>query len=109
MVVPASAPCTLPDTVSFQGHIVPLLSQNCALPDCHSGNSPQGNLNLEAAKAYSQLMKKGSGYIDTIRPQNSVLYSSLVSVTDPMPPTGKLNSCDIQLIVNWMAQKAKNN
>ena len=99
----------LPETVSFNNHVLPLFGKNCSLSGCHSGNSPAGNLNLEPAFAYSKLSKRGSGYIDTLKPEKSVLYSALVSVSNPMPPTGNLAKCDIELIRKWMLQKAKNN
>ncbi len=34
-------------TVSFQKNILPIFQRNCAVPDCHSGSNPEGNLNLE--------------------------------------------------------------
>jgi hypothetical protein len=103
--------CTsvIPDTVSFSKNIQPILTSNCAISNCHSGSSPAGKLNLENAKAYSQLIKKGSGYVDTINPGVSVLQSALRSYSSPMPPTGKLDECSIELITEWMKQKAKNN
>lgn len=110
-VEPAKEVClpVLPDSVSFSKHIIPLLNKNCNTSGCHSGLSPEGKLNLEPAVAYSKLSKKGSGYIDTINPKNSVLYSAVVSASNPMPPTGRLDDCSIELIYKWMQQKGKNN
>ncbi len=99
----------LPDTVSFSKNILPVFAQNCSTPGCHSGSNPEGNLNLEASVAYSKISKSGSGYVDTINPKKSVIYSSLMSTSSPMPPTGKLDECSIELIVKWMEQNAKNN
>ncbi len=101
--------CSLPDSVSFQTHILPIFRQNCSLSGCHSGTSPSANLNLEDAVAYAKLSKKSAGYIDTINPKNSVLYASMVSISNPMPPKGNLDTCTIHLIIRWMEQKAKNN
>ena len=108
---PASVCAPLVKPVSFSADIVPILTQNCALSGCHSGSSPESNLNLEASKAYAALLKKGSGYVDTINPTSSVIYSSLVSVSSPMPPDGqrKLDACELKLIETWMKQGAKNN
>lgn len=106
---PTPVRCQSPDTVSFAGDIAPVLNQNCNIPACHSGSAPEGNLNLEASKAYTALNKRGSGYIDTVRPKMSVLYSSLVSKSQPMPPTGNLDSCTIKLFEIWMKQGGKNN
>ncbi|HVD97403.1 MAG TPA: hypothetical protein VNB90_04300 [Cytophagaceae bacterium] len=100
---------TLPDTVSFSRDIQPILTNNCSLSGCHSGNNPEGNFNLEAGKSYAELMQHGSGYVDTINPRYSVVYSELVSQSNPMPPMGRLDQCSIDLIEKWMKQKAKNN
>jgi hypothetical protein len=100
---------TVPDTISFSNNVLPLFARNCSITGCHSGTSPSGNLNLEAADAYSKLSKMGSGYIDTLNPTQSVLYSSMASVSDPMPPSGKLDDCSLEIIEKWMLQKAKNN
>ncbi|MCC6601470.1 MAG: hypothetical protein IT223_12480 [Crocinitomicaceae bacterium] len=101
--------CNLPETVSFGNDIIPLFNQHCNIPDCHSGNNPQGNLNLEQENAYSELLKGGGGYIDTIQPTHSVLLSMMRSLSDPMPPSGNLDSCDIRLVERWIIQNAKNN
>lgn len=104
-----TANCAKVDTVFFSTSIMPILNANCNLPGCHSGGNPSGNLNLEDGKAYKQLLKKGSGYVDTDAPETSVLYSSLVTSTNQMPPSGRLDECSIALIKSWMQQKAKNN
>ena len=95
--------------VSFSKHIQPVLTTQCAIAGCHSIKDHQGNLTLDASVSYSELTKSGSGYVDTINPRYSVLYSSIVSESNPMPPTGKLDPCTIDRIEKWMLQKAKNN
>ena len=99
----------LPDTVSFKKNILPVLVNNCATSGCHSGLSPKGNFNVDAIHAYRTLLKKGSGYIDTVQPAFSILYGVLVSTGKPMPPAGPLAPCDIELIRKWMEQKAHDN
>lgn len=99
----------LSDTVSFSKDIQPILAQNCSKAGCHSGPNPEGNFNLEASIAYNQLTEAGSGYVDTITPKYSVVYSALVSKSEPMPPTGRLKQCEIDLIEKWMDQGAENN
>lgn len=101
--------CTTPVEVSFNKDVLPILVNNCATSGCHSGQKPEGNFNLEASIAYKTLSKRGSGYIDTITPRYSVLYGAMVSESDPMPPTGKLDKCKLEVIEKWMQQKAKNN
>jgi hypothetical protein len=101
--------CGLPETVSFSNDIVPIFNKHCNTAGCHSGPSPQAGLNLEASIAYSQLMSSGSGYVDTVTPKYSVLHAYMNSASDPMPPTGKLDQCTVDLIYKWIEQKAKNN
>jgi hypothetical protein len=102
-------PCVAPQTVSFSQHIQPIFTTQCAISGCHSGSAPEGNLNLEASVAYAQLMKPGKGYIDTINPSFSLLYAQMNSVSNPMPQSGKLDQCTVDLVLAWITQKAKNN
>ena len=101
--------CNIPATVSFSKDIIPVFKQNCSTSGCHSGSNPAGNLNLDSAVAYTKLNKPGSGYLDTIQPNYSLLYSQMISTSNPMPPTGKLNGCTTSLILKWIEQKAKDN
>ena len=103
--------CAPPDTVSFAKDIVPIFTNNCALIGCHSGTTPQSSLDLEASVAYAQLMRKGTGYVNTQNPGSSIVYNSLVT-TNPankMPQNGKLDDCSINLVLQWIQQGAKNN
>jgi len=99
---------SLPDTVSFNKNVIPIFKANCSLSGCHSGSTPTGSLDLDSSSAYSQLMRKNTSYVDTLDAKNSLLYSQLVSTSNPMPPTGSINYCSIQLILKWIQQKAKN-
>jgi hypothetical protein len=101
--------CSLPETVSFSQHIIPLFNNNCNTSGCHSGAQPAGGLNLEPANAYAELSKSGSGYIDTVNPNFSLLYAQMISVSTPMPPTGQLAKCSTDLVLKWITQKAPNN
>jgi hypothetical protein len=101
--------CSLPETVSFSQHIIPLFNAHCNTANCHSGSQPEGGLNLEASHAYAQLTQSGSGYIDTVTPRYSLLYAQMISVSTPMPPTGNLDKCSSDLILKWIEQKAPNN
>jgi hypothetical protein len=109
--VPAPVPvsCNLPEQVSYANNIQPVFNAHCIDAGCHSGANPGGHLNLETSVSYTQLMKSGSGYIDTLKPEFSVLYSQMNSASNPMPKTGKLDDCTIGLVLKWIQQKAKNN
>ncbi|WP_051312849.1 hypothetical protein [Sporocytophaga myxococcoides] len=105
-------PCklALQDSVSFKGDLLPIFQKNCATGfECHAGQSPAGGLNLEPTQAYNNLIRPKSGYVDTVNPSRSLLYAALISVTQPMPPNGKLDDCSIEQILQWMDQNAKNN
>lgn len=97
----------LPDTVSFQADILPLLNTQCSLIDCHSGSHPTGNLNLSASSAYTQLFARHE--IDTIQPAKSLLYIQMNSLGTPMPPSGRLSDYDVSLVLTWITQGAKDN
>jgi hypothetical protein len=101
--------CVLPATVSFSQDIIPIFNANCNISGCHTGAAHAGSLNLEATAAYSQLLSSGTGYVDTINPQFSILYNKLITASDRMPPGGQLDNCKIQLILKWIQQKARNN
>jgi hypothetical protein len=96
-------------TVSFSKHVQPIFDAHCNEAGCHSGASPAGKLNLEASVAYAQLLQKSKGYVDTLNPNYSVLYADMNSTSNPMPPSGRLDACKINLVYKWVQQKAKNN
>ena len=101
--------CVLPVAVSFNNDVMPIINAQCNGLGCHNGATNAGHLNLESSVAYSQLMHAGSGYIDTLNPTASILYGSLISASNVMPPAGKLDDCKIKLVLDWIQQKAKNN
>jgi len=105
----STTPCPTPEVVSYSGNIQPIFDANCATAGCHSGASPESGLSLEAASSYSNLTASGSGYVDTLNPTFSVLYAQMTSASSPMPPTGKLDRCTLELVLKWIQQKAKNN
>jgi len=107
-VVPDTS-CKTPATVSFSKDVMPVFTKYCSTSGCHSGPSPAGNLSLDQSVAYSQLLHPSGGYVDTITPKYSLLYAQMNSVSQPMPPTGKLDQCTIDLVYKWIQQKAKNN
>jgi hypothetical protein len=101
--------CTTPTEISYKRDIQPIFNSNCATSGCHSGTNSAGGLNLDPSVSYQNLTASKSGYIDTAYPSASLLYSSMTSVSNPMPPNGKLSKCTTDLILAWIKQKAKNN
>ncbi|MFM7023051.1 MAG: hypothetical protein ACKOXB_08735 [Flavobacteriales bacterium] len=101
--------CGLPENISFSKDVLPILNAHCSTVGCHSGTSPEGGLNLSDSLAYKELLHPGSGYIDTLNPSFSLLYAQMKSTSLPMPPSGKLDDCKLETILQWIQQKAKNN
>ena len=101
--------CMPPATISFSHDIQPIFDANCATLGCHAGYLSAGNLNLEAGQSYAELQHPGSGYLNTQNPRFSVLYAQMISASQPMPPTGRLDDCTLGLVLGWIEQGAKNN
>lgn len=99
----------LPEVVSFSKDIQPILNNNCNTANCHTGSAPEGNLNLDPAFAYNQITNPKNGYIDTLDPSSSLFYTQLISVNNPMPPSGKMDDCNIKMILKWIQQGVENN
>jgi hypothetical protein len=86
--------------VSFKGEIEPLFEAKCALSGCHNGAvSP----NLSKDKCYASLME--GGYVDTLKPDESLL---MIKLNTNMPPQ-KLPPSDINKVLSWIKQGAKEN
>jgi hypothetical protein len=107
-IKPLPPNCPPADSVSFSKNILPILNNNCSTSGCHTGVNAEANFNLDASVAFTTLTNPRKGYINTENPKLSVLYSSLVSVSQPMPPNGRLSDCELDQIVSWMKNGAKN-
>jgi hypothetical protein len=97
----------LPDTVSLSRDLQPLFNYNCVGTYCHSGPTSPGHVNLDAGASYNAMIN--GGYIDLQQPSQSLLYSQMMSVSNPMPPDGRLDKCKTDLILKWIQQGAPNN
>ncbi|MGZ5242580.1 MAG: c-type cytochrome [Bacteroidia bacterium] len=88
--------------VSFKSEIVPIFTASCLGSGCHDngGASP----NLTEALAYTSLVD--GGMIDTLQPEKSVLYDR-IKIKGDMPKSGKLPETQIQKILLWIKQGAK--
>ena len=100
------------DPVFFSEEIIPIFSQHCLY--CHSEEhtmmhhykiSPY----LTSSEAYYELIS--GGYVDTISPEQSLLYLKVSGTTAGirMPPSGKLSDSEIQKILGWIKYGAPNN
>ena len=86
------------EEVSYSNDITPLLDAKCG--SCHSGFSPEGNLDLTTYNSASDAVLVG----DVLSRITLPLSSDLV-----MPPTGGLSECDIEKITRWLNDGAPNN
>lgn len=92
----------LPVDVSFQGQIQPLLNQNCV--SCHSGAQEP---DLRAQSSFDELI---NGHVVPFDADSSIFFNVLIGRGNPlMPPGGKLNQLDINLVKVWINEGALNN
>jgi len=103
IISPGQDPNGPPQQVSFSGDLVPIFTANCALSGCHDGTAH--NPNLTASGAYNGIMS--GGYVNTLIPTSSILYSEVKSGS--MPPAGALKATDTQKILDWIRNGAPNN
>lgn len=101
---PGQDPSAPPQDVSFSGDLQPIFTASCALSGCHDG-VPGHKPSLTAANAYNAII--AGGYVNTVVPANSVIYGEVKSGS--MPPTGALKPSDVQKILDWIRNGAKNN
>lgn len=83
--------------VSFSATIVPILDATCV--NCHTGSGAEGNVWLD-------------NYADIkIVVEDSTLLGSIKHLVGfvAMPEVGKLDSCKIAKIENWISEGALNN
>ena len=103
----AILPTPPPDDVRFQDHIMTIFNESCNSSGCHSGPEDfEPDLSLE--RAYNALWE--GNYIDTMIPENSSLYRSMVGDgIIPMPPPDGASTSDSETILKWIELGAKDN
>ncbi|MBK1877615.1 PSD1 and planctomycete cytochrome C domain-containing protein [Pelagicoccus mobilis] len=100
---------SLPETISFNEHVRPILTQNCTA--CHGGVKKAGEVSFiyqEEALGYSQ---SGKRVIAPNHPNRSELYRRITSQNpdERMPPAAHgdpLSDLDIQILKKWIQQGA---
>ena len=91
---------------SFSADISPILTNRCALPGCHVAGGPYG-IDL---RTYDSL--KAGGEDGAIVIVGNAKESEMVEETaeGKMPPDGPpLEAAQVQLIIDWINEGAKNN
>src|SRR6266513_511087 len=104
----------LPDKVSFNFHIRPILSDKCF--KCHGPdvNKRQGQFRLDIADSAFAPLKETKGAFALIpgKPEESELYKRISStdtsymMPDPDSHLGALNEHEIKLFKKWIQQGA---
>lgn len=100
---PGQDPTAPPQDVSLSGDLQPIFTASCALAGCHDGSSH--NPALTAEHSYSAII--AGGFVNTVVPASSILYGEVKS--GAMPPTGALKPSDVQKILDWIRNGAKDN
>lgn len=98
----------VPVLVSYINEIQPIFNDYCI--SCHDEFHP--SLNLKTCCSWDQLMNTGasSPYVDTITPSNSLLYQRITGTIPPQMPLGTpLSTSDMELILKWIEEGARNN
>jgi uncharacterized membrane protein len=84
-------------TVSFAQDVSSIININCF--GCHSGSSPGGGISLDGYSAIKSVAISGKLYNSTAQNGQSI----------PMPPSAKLQPCDIKKIKGWLDAGSPNN
>ena len=94
----------VPTNVSLVNDVQPIFDLNCNKSGCHDA-APSHDPSLVKENAYLAL--KQGGYINTTVAEQSVLYQ--VIAEGNMPPSGALAQKDLNIILGWIREGAKNN
>ena len=103
------------DDTTFNGHsvegdtIVAVLEGNCN--SCHSGAAAQGSLDLavDPCDLVGLSSLRGDAIVEAGDPEASVLYTRVVSESNPMPPIGSgemLSDANVAVISDWILNEA---
>lgn len=78
--------------VTYNQNIRPIVSITCATSGCHTGANPAPGFALDT---YAQVKEAA---------MNRPLYTRIQSSTNPMPPTGRMSTTNINLFLAWRDQ-----
>lgn len=94
----------IPTNVSLKNDVVPIFQTNCSITGCHDAagsHSPS----LTTENAYQSLIN--GNYLNTVEPEKSKIYQEIT--VGGMPPSGKLSTNEVKIILGWITDGAKNN
>jgi hypothetical protein len=89
--------------ICFESEVLPIFQSNCTQSGCHNATDRAEGYNLTN---YAGIMRG----VDPGNFKNSKVYTSLISLTDPMPrkPYNPLTVEQVSLIALWIEQGAQN-
>lgn len=105
---PVVVPPAVTAPVSFKSDIQPMFNSSCI--SCH--NASHQYLQLDSCCSYYELFFTGANapYIDTLNPSQSLIIKRMTGEIGPtMPLTGALPQSEIDLVLRWIEEGAKNN
>jgi hypothetical protein len=79
--------------VKYSTTITSMMTNHCS--NCHGGANPEAGIRLES---YSDLFTNGQASLQRMK-----------SNSKPMPPSGKLDDCNINKLAAWINQGSLNN
>ncbi|MCW3124861.1 MAG: hypothetical protein JWO03_519 [Bacteroidetes bacterium] len=96
-------------TMSFKKDIIPIITTHCAISGCHTGPTPEANLNMDSANAYHNLISKG--YVIAGKSNYSIMYNQMLGTggVPIMPPTGQLDHSLTDKVYCWINEGALDN
>ena len=95
----------LPQNVSLTEDVMPIFDRSCNMAGCHPANGIPPDLSPENAHTALTL----GGMVDTLNPELSILYVRMIDTKDPMPPSGLLSNYEINVVLGWITEGAKDN
>lgn len=108
------------DPVSLSGDVQVIYDRYCAYPGCHAAELPAENLDLSPGSSHAATVGVDATQCSPARllvaagdPDASYLIDKIVGQDMcsgvPMPRTGNVNSVDVQIISDWIAEGAADN
>lgn len=104
-LAPKSSQICSSDSVYYVNQIEPFLKTNCAFSGCHDAITQEDGVNLSSYYSFAN----DKDLVDREDPTKSELYEVLEK--GEMPPAGYnvIPEDDIEMVLKWIAQGAKNN
>ena len=101
----ASMALTGKETVSFAVHVAPIILDNCA--ECHIADNRRTNFSMASLAS----LLRGGDAGAALKPGNSATSEIVLRLKgaerDVMPPIGKLDDDEIQLVSKWIDEGAR--